>query len=294
MLEAPITLVNGWLPDFALGVGLTNTLEARFRWMSFPGLIRGIIVLHFFMFFLLALRPHALELFSFDLARILSGEVWRLISFLLIPPVLPGSPVSYVFIFFILFIGFMMGDSLENAWGSFRTSLYCYGLFLGQIVANCLLGKLTSTMPVFWGGILLYEGFFFAFATMFPRYEFRAMLLFPIPVFVLALINVVAGLLFILSTGPLAPFVIMYFGICYFPYLVWGIPKLVRYLQNRSETIHRQAEFRAKSLPAEEAFHTCQLCGATDLTDPDREFRITSEDIELCEECLDYEVEDDP
>ena len=43
----------------------------------------------------------------------------------------------------------------------------------------------------------------------------------------------------------------------------------------------------------EEAFHTCELCGATDLTDPDRQFRITSDDIELCSECIDYEVTDD-
>ncbi len=116
---------------------------------------------------------------ALDTNRLFSGEVWRLVSFILIPPLTPGHPVTYVFIFFILFIGFRMGDSLELAWGEFRTSLYCYGLFICQIVANLLLGLLASTLPIAWGGILFYEALFFAFATVYPKFEFRAMLLFP-------------------------------------------------------------------------------------------------------------------
>lgn len=268
-------------------MGLTTSLEARFRWISFPGLIRGIIILHFFTFFLLALRPAALELFTFNLPKILSGEVWRLVSFVLIPPLTPGHPVSYVFIFFILFIGFLMGDSIEHAWGTFRTSLYCYGLFVCQIVANLLLSLLVRGVPVSWGGILFYEALFFAFATLFPKYEFRAMLLFPIPVFVLAIINVLVGLKFIIFAGPAAPFVALYLGVCFFPYLVWAVPRIVIHLRNRSETKLRQATFQTKVLPTSEAFHTCDSCGATDQTHPDRHFRIANDDSEHCSSCLD-------
>jgi hypothetical protein len=255
--------------------------------MSFPGLIRGIITLHFFTFFLLALRPEALDLFTFNLQKILSGEVWRLVSFILIPPLTPGHPVTYVFIFFILFIGFRMGDSLELAWGEFRTSLYCYGLFICQIVANLLLGLLASTLPIAWGGILFYEALFFAFATVYPKFEFRAMLLFPIPVFILAIINALVGLKVILSFGPLAPLVTAYLGLCFLPYLVWAVPQIINHLRNRAATKQRQASYQSKVLPTGEAFHTCEACGATEHTHPDREFRITSDDQELCATCLD-------
>ena len=267
-------------------MGLANSIEKRFRWISFPGLIRGIVILHFFTFFILVFRPGALDVFTFDWGKILSGEVWRIISFVLIPPILPGSILSYVFIFFILFIGFMIGDHLEHAWGAFGSSIYCYGLILAQIAANIIASLLVGSLPVHWGGMLLYEAFFLAFATLFPRYEFRAMLLFPIPVFILAIITVVGGLLSTLRFGPFAPFVILYFIICFLPYLAWAVPRIIGYLRNRSAIQKRQAAYQAKVGPDGEAFHDCESCGATELTHPDRDFRMTENDGELCSACL--------
>src|SRR5664279_4716629 len=63
---------------------------------------------------------------GFDLDRIallpvavLSGEVWRLLTFLLLPP-----PYSPVFIAFAWYLFYIMGSALEHFWGEFRYNAF--------------------------------------------------------------------------------------------------------------------------------------------------------------------------
>lgn len=268
-------------------MGLVNTLERRFAWISFPGLLRGIVILQFFTFFLLAFRPEVLELLVFDWPGIRSGEVWRLLSFVFIPVLFPTSTISFIFIFFVLLIGFLIADSLENSWGAFRASVFCYATILCQIIANILFHKHLPSIPLSMGGALLDQSLFFAFATLFPRYEFRLMLLFPIQVCVLAIVNAVLLGLAIIVSSTEGIHVPAYLLLGFAPYLVWAVPLLVNHLRNRASTLHRQAAFQARQRPAGEAFHTCASCGATEHSHPDREFRMTEQDEELCSACLD-------
>jgi hypothetical protein len=273
-------------------VGFVNNLERRFGWISFPGLLRGIVILQFFTFFLIAIldqgEGEVLTLLVFDWRSILSGEVWRLISFVFIPVILPSGTLSFVFIFFVLFIGFLFADTLENSWGVFRASIFVYATIILQIAANILFHKYLHLIPLAMGGALLYQSLFFAFATLFPRYEFRLMLLFPIQVWILALIN--AALLGLTILGSIATGAFqtpLYLLLGFAPYLAWAVPMLVNHLRTRATTRQRQASFQARQRPADEAFHTCASCGATEHSHPDREFRMTEQDEELCSACLD-------
>ena len=84
-------LVNERLRPFLHPVSLANSLEPKLRWMAFPGLIRGIGIIHFFVFVLLVFNPGALSSFVFDKALIAKGEYWRAISFIALPPIPPGG-----------------------------------------------------------------------------------------------------------------------------------------------------------------------------------------------------------
>ncbi|MEC8941142.1 MAG: hypothetical protein VYC95_00305, partial [Verrucomicrobiota bacterium] len=68
---------------------LSNSLEPKFRWMAFPGLIRGIGIIHFFVFVLLVFNPETSTSFIFNKTLIAKGEYWRAISFIALPPILP-------------------------------------------------------------------------------------------------------------------------------------------------------------------------------------------------------------
>lgn len=234
------------------------------------------------MYVLFALQPDSINVFPFEWGKIQEGEYWRCASFIFVPPIMAGGFLGALFMFFVLMISFLMSDSLESAWGPFRTSTYCYAVFGCQLAANITLAQMGYTGRIGWGGLLFYEAIFFAFATLFPRYEFRLMLLFPVPVFVLAIINAVFALLFTIGSPPL----MLYGLICFLPYLAWAVPMLVSSYRHRTDTARRQASFRAKAAPAGEAFHRCENCGATEATHPGRDFRVTADGGELCSACM--------
>ena len=54
----------------------------------------------------------------------------------------------------------------------------------------------------------------------------------------------------------------------------------------RAETSQRRRKFEAAKRPAEDAIHHCKVCGRTELTAPDLEFRVAGDGEEYCLEHL--------
>ena len=127
------------------------------------------------------------ELFTFDRARIFSGQVWRILTFIFLPP-----DTSLIFIVFALYFYWMVGSALENAWGAFRFDVYYLTGMLGTIAGGLLAGSATN--------VYLNLSLFFAFAMLFPNHEVRLFFFIPIRVKWLAVLDAVLFVIgFILS-----------------------------------------------------------------------------------------------
>jgi hypothetical protein len=253
--------------------------------LAFPGLIRGIVSIYALMFVLLLLQPKAMKVFIFDWERIQAGEYWRTVSFLAIPPIGPGAyPVmGAVFMFIAMMIGFLVNDSLERAWGVFRTSLYVYGTLACIVLATFLFqDRLFVHLS---GGALVCQAMFFPFATIFPRHEFRLFYILPLQAWILAAI---AGIVLLLDAFSNVHYG-LYIGLCFLPYLIWALPRILPWSKRRGQIAVRKAAFKSKLKPASATFHRCEACGATDASHPDRDFRVTEDHRELCDSCLDPE-----
>jgi hypothetical protein len=112
-------------------------LEQRFGWLSFPGFLRFYALLHALVYLLQLVRPDIGALLEFDRAKILSGQVWRVVTFLFSSSGFAGiGMIGVLFFYFMVMIAFMMSDALEGAWGVFKTSLFYYFGILALIVAN--------------------------------------------------------------------------------------------------------------------------------------------------------------
>ena len=78
------------------------------------------------------------DLLTLDVSRILQGQVWRVFSWLFIPP---GS-VHDIFILVMLYCYYSIGTFVERTWGSFRYNVFIFGgIFLtliGAIVSYIL------------------------------------------------------------------------------------------------------------------------------------------------------------
>ena len=122
---------------------------------------------------------------SFSRSAILRGEVWRLITFIFIPP--NSSPL---FIIFSLYFYWMIGTGLQSQWGSFRFNLFYLCGIIGSVIAGFITGVTTN--------VYLNMSLFLAFALIYPDFQVLLLVL-PVKVKWLALIDVAMLLLMLLS-----------------------------------------------------------------------------------------------
>ena len=165
-----------------LGVDLMkwfHKLERRFGKYAIKDLMTYIVVINAVVFVLYMLVPNSNLYAKFALhpALVLKGEVWRLVTFLFLPP--SSSPI---WIIFTLYFYYMVGSNLENQWGSFRFNLYY------------LIGVICTILAAFIGfGYVSTEhlnlSLFLAFAHLFPNFEILIFFILPVKVKYLAWLN---------------------------------------------------------------------------------------------------------
>ena len=187
--------------------------------------------------------------------------------------------------FFILRISFLISDSLEHAWGDIRTSAYVYGTIICQTLVLFTVAKLgLPTLSL--GSPLFYLALFFAFATLFPDYEFAIFLVIPVKVWILAVLSAV--LLFLSSLFSIILIPVYLF--CFLPYLVWAIPRLRSHTKLRKQLSVRRVDYQAKAKSlVGNSLHSCHICQRTEQSDPELEFRVAADGEEYCLDHLDEE-----
>ncbi|HHV99144.1 MAG TPA: rhomboid family intramembrane serine protease [Clostridiaceae bacterium] len=121
---------------------------------------------------------------------LLKGEIWRLFTYIFIPP-----ESSMIFIFFVLYFYYLIGTSLEQQWGSFRFNVYYLIGMLGTTIAAFISGTGAT-------GVYLNLSLFLAFAYMYPNYEILLFFFVPIKVKYLGWLNI-AFIAYAVLTEPL-------------------------------------------------------------------------------------------
>lgn len=145
-----------------------DRLSNRIRRFAIPSLMKYIVIGMGAVYLLDFILLGRLEtLLAFSRPAVFSGQVWRLISFVFIPP-----SASMLFILFALYFYWMIGEALEREWGDAKFNLFYLIGMLGTIGAGLITGYATNTY--------LNLSLFFAFAILYP--EFELLLFFVLPV----------------------------------------------------------------------------------------------------------------
>jgi hypothetical protein len=83
-----------------------------------------------------------------------------------------------------------------------------------------------------------------------------------------------------------APVLLPFFAVAFANYFIWaGVPAL-RGTAAAFEAGKRKKVFQSAKLGASGAFHTCAVCGKTDVSHPQLEFRIGADGGDYCMEHL--------
>lgn len=269
--------------------------------------------------------PEALTYLTLNPYWVLHGQVWRLITWVLIPP--EGFSL---FTLIMLYFYYYVGKSLENAWGAFRFNVYIFSGLLFTILGSFVLYgiacwqfadviKIIGAESVFTGygyydiagdvvylagswflGISTYYinlALLLAFAVTFPNVQVLLMYIIPIKIKYLGIIYaVIVGYEFLMGTT--AAKIVIAFSLLNFILFFFSTRNYARVSPNE---IKRKREYQKKMREAKQTGHTatyqgrsvitrhkCAICGRTELDDETLEFRFCSKCEGNYEYCMDH------
>lgn len=201
----------------------------------------------------------------FTPALVLEGQVWRIFTFILMPP--SASPVFLIFAWYLFW---MMGTALENHWGTSRYNLF---LLLGwALTVAVAFVSPTSFIPV--SNAFLAGSVFLAFAFLAPDFELLLFFVLPVKIKWLALIQWCGyALFFITGSGAERLAVLASVGnfLIFFGRDLWD---LVR--QKKRQRSYQARQSAVKAAEAEPRFQ-CRTCGKDSNTNPELDFRYCSQ-----------------
>lgn len=252
------------------------------------------------------------EFLCFDKAAILQGQVWRLVSWLFTEQLSSNPLLSVLFLYFF----YRLGSSVEASIGTFKFNLFYLGgvilmdlfalLFCpteAVVIANMVFPP--ELFTVFYSNMAYYLhlSMVLAFATTYPDSQFLLFFILPIKAWVLALVDLIMIAISVFNMC----YPVMLFPHCMFPligllnyFLFFGpdmhnlLPlswraKLHRSRKSKSSKQQPKvipfpgtASQEASAPKASDAYtHRCTICGKTDISHPNMEFRY-------CSKCAGY------
>ena len=291
---------------------LLNRLERKLGRYAIPNLMLYMIVLYGAGFLLSQMMPGFYQTWlDLDVYRILHGEVWRLITFVLQPP--SNNPF---WVILELYIYYSIGRSLENMWGAFRFNVYYFSGLLFQIISAfvfygiaCLIigqGMVYINMEGIGSMFYVNRSMFLAYFVMIPNATFLMFFLIPVKAKWLGIIYgalmvyeaiwnitnkgiIVGGAYALAIVISVLNFIIFFFS-------------TRNYRRISPSEMKRKAEFRRKMHDAKWESgnvvefrgrnvitrHKCAICGRTELDDDSLEFRFCSKCEGNYEYCSDH------
>ena len=126
---------------------------------------------------------------SFNRAAIMGGEVWRILTFLFLPPSSSGIIWTAISLYFYWFVG----SALEERWGAFGFNAYYLLGAIGAIASGFVTGYATNTY--------LNLTLFIAFALLYPRYELRLFFFLPLEARWIAILDILLLVWMFINSG---------------------------------------------------------------------------------------------
>ncbi len=227
---------------------------------------------------------------------ILHGQVWRLVTWILIPPSSGGLFFTLIMLYFYC----SLGTSLERTWGTYRYNVYLFQGMLFTIVGSFLLmGYCYLIMPQFqltdeyfsyigmmFSTFYINMSIFLAYAVTFPEEQVLLMFIIPVRVKWMGIFYTVVIAFQFLTTDVVGKFVI---GASLLNFIVFFFTSR-NMMHLNPKQIHRRQEFkRDVRRNTGSTKHKCAICGRTEVDSPQMQFRFCSKcdgNYEYCEEHL--------
>ena len=244
------------------------------------------------------------ELLCFDKTKILQGQVWRLVTYVFTQS--GGGFLELIFLYFF----YMLGRYVEMSMGTLKFNMFylsgvvlmdIFGMIFCPIIPDGPISQaeyiyLSNVIPVYYQmAYYLHLSLILIFATTHPESQFMIFFLIPVKAWLIALIYLVITGIEVYNLASLG-----LFPHCLFPLVALGnyflftggdiinvFPmsfrlKLARLFKKKPPQGPKVIQFQTQEGPyrpapkKEDFTHKCTVCGRTDVTNPELEFRYCS------------------
>ena len=249
--------------------------------LGIPGLMRYIVGANAVIYLLsLFARGGSLNFLCMDPASVLRGELWRIVTYVLLPT--NGG----IFLVISLFFYYWLGESLERLWGSTKFTVYYVSGTLLTALASLLAYLIDGISVPVYGAVYVNTALFLAFALNYPDAMVNIYFIIPVKMKWLAALE---GILYALSV--VTAIAARMWGQALMPIVallnlfVFFTPDFLRKADRvKAHTRPQAVQFRraVKEQQRQQGYHhKCSVCGRTDTDYPDLQFRY-------CSKCAGY------
>lgn len=272
-----------------------NRLEKKIGRYAIPGLMKYMVGCYVIGYIIMYAAPNLVSWLTLEPYMIFHrGQVWRLVSWLLIPP----SRSYLIFAIIMIIFYYQIGTALEHTWGVFRFNVFIFGGIIFTILGALLLYFATGQAPLILQGAYfttyyLNLSIFLAFAVCYPDQQVMLYFLIPVRMKWLAIVYAVLAVAGAVSGGVVS---IVAIAASLANFLIFFLltrnyhavsPQEIR----RKQSFRRQMNRPSGSYRSEDgriSKHKCAVCGRTELDDPNLEFRFCSKCNGNYEYCQDH------
>lgn len=270
-------------------MGFLNKMERKFGKYAVSNLTFWLLGAWLVGFIIQLTMPEVQSLLTLEPVFILRGQIWRLVSWLLIPP-----SVNMIFLIFFFSCYYFIGTSIEQAIGTFRYNVYLFSGLLCSILGAFLLyvfyylttgGISVSTIGYYFSTQYITMSLFMVFAVIYPNVEFRLYFLIPFKAKWMGILDAAWMVFMFVVTGlpgraailsSFLNFIIFFFSTRNY--------KRVSPKEIRRRQVYRQQVRQPRAVSK----HRCAICGRTEEDGAELEFRFCSKCDGNYEYCQDH------
>lgn len=292
-----------------------NKMERKYGKYAIRNLSLYLVIGYVIGFIISTINPAMYELLQFDPYRIVHGQFWRVVTWLL---TLPGSD-NIIFMAIMLFFYYSIGQNLENTWGTFRYNVYIFSGVLFTVVGGIILYVVLLLIFNTTSSAVVFETLGFYNATELAQNASQGVVSaasyigYGIGNYVSTYYVNMSIFLAFAVTYPdmevllyfIIPLKVKWLGYLYGAFIIyeavvsgWGVRVMIlasllnfiiyflmmrNYNKVSPREIKRKKEYRKSIYKAQQqatyengARHKCAICGRTELDDPDLVFRYCS------------------
>lgn len=277
-----------------------SKFEKKFGKYAIPNLTTILIALSALGSVLQLAFPAILDYFTLDAYAILHGQIWRLVTWVIIPPRWGNILVTVLMLYFY----WSIGTALERVWGTYRYNVYIFsgllftvlGSFVTLVISYIRYGEIgvaiNSVGSSLFSTTYVMMSIFLAFAATFPEHQVLLMYVIPVKVKWLGIADALILIWdFIAGAEMFSLYLRAAILFSMLNFIVFFITNRKRFVRSPKQ-MKRQHEFKKevnRGTRAAVTKHKCAICGRTDESNPELEFRFCSKcngNYEYCQEHL--------